>query len=83
MADARLAAHSDEVLTDGSPSRQLSGLTVEALTNQDGTPERRLSGIVVEAITDSDTPVEMRLSGISIEVLVPVKSQFVGWGTPL
>jgi hypothetical protein len=83
MAEARLAAQSDEAITDGAPDRRLSAISAESLTTNSTTPSRNLSAISVESLTVAETIPLRSLSGVSIEVLVPAKLTFVGWGTPI
>lgn len=83
MAEARLAAQSDEALTNGAPSRQLAAVSAETLTNAAGTPSRQLAAVSAETLTNSAGPTQRQLAAISVEVLVPSKFAFVGWGSPI
>lgn len=83
MATAELGAQSDEALSDGSPSRQLGGISGEALTDSAAAPSRQLGAISGEALTDSASPPKRELAALSVEVLVPRKMTFAGWGTPI
>lgn len=84
MAESRLGAQSDEVLTDANPARQLAAVSVESITNSGGSPARQLAAISVESLTNAANGSATRqLAGISVEVLVPTRFTFVGWGYPI
>lgn len=83
MASAQLGAQSDEVLSDGTPNKQLAGISAESLTDSASAPSRQLGAVGAEAITDSATPPQRQIGAMSVEVLVPSKLTFVGWGTPI
>lgn len=83
MADARLGAQSDEVLGDGSPSRQLAAISAESLTDSTS-PSRQLSALSAETITNAANGSPSRqLAALSVEVLVPARLTFKGWGAPI
>lgn len=83
MADARLGAQSNEAITDSSPSRQLAGIAVDALTTQETTPSRQLAAISNDILTSSAAVPERQLGSLTVEVLVPARLTFVGWGSPV
>lgn len=83
MAIAQLGGQSDEALTDGVPSRQLSAVSADVLTAAATIPTRQLSGLSIDALTISETAPRCQLVAISAEVLVPARLTFAGWGSPI
>ena len=83
MADAQLSASAEEVLTDGTSSKNLSAVAIEAITDSSGVPSKQLSGVANETVTDGSP--QQRLSAVSIEVLTPAQlvTAFIGWGVPI
>jgi hypothetical protein len=71
MADARLGAQSDEVLSDGSPSRQLAAISAESLTNaSNGAPTRQFAALSVEVLV----PARLGFAGWGEPMITPVWS---------
>ena len=83
MADARLGAQSNEVVTNGLPDRRLAAIGADVLTTQETTPSRQLGAVSNDVLSTAAAVPQRQLGAISVEVLVPARFGFVGWGIPV